>query len=108
MGCAYIRMRRAGVCMVQKGGVLCSDSKDLTIETLEKQYELVKRRVSNNGTYNQVPYPTPPDCPLDLSATQSIHYQTPLAPQVECTGSFRSLSVRCVCCGICSVSIELW
>ena len=31
----------------------CSDVNDLTVETLEKQYELVKRRTSNNGTYNQ-------------------------------------------------------
>ena len=31
----------------------CSDIKDLTKETLEKQYELVKQRTSNNGTYNQ-------------------------------------------------------
>jgi legumain len=30
-----------------------SDANDLTTETLEKQYELVKRRTSNNGTYNQ-------------------------------------------------------
>ena len=33
--------------------MLCSDDKDLTIETLEKQYELVRRRTSNNFTYNQ-------------------------------------------------------
>lgn len=31
----------------------CSDIKNLTKETLEKQYELVKLRTSNNGTYNQ-------------------------------------------------------
>jgi legumain len=30
----------------------CSDKADLTEETLEKQYELVKRRTSNNFTYN--------------------------------------------------------
>ena len=30
-----------------------SDIKNLTKETLEKQYELVKLRTSNNGTYNQ-------------------------------------------------------
>ena len=33
--------------------MLRSDSKDLTIETLEKQYELVRKRTSNNFTYNQ-------------------------------------------------------
>ena len=31
----------------------CSDLMDLNIETLEKQYELVRRRTSNNYTYNQ-------------------------------------------------------
>lgn len=31
----------------------CSDIKNLTKETLERQYELVKLRTSNNGTYDQ-------------------------------------------------------
>lgn len=31
---------------------LCSDKNDLTEETLLKQYQLVKRRTSNNFTYN--------------------------------------------------------
>jgi hypothetical protein len=42
---------------------VCSDTRDLTIETLEKQYEMVKIRVSNNGTYNQVSSPPPPPSP---------------------------------------------
>ena len=33
-------------------GWLCSDKNDLTEETLLKQYQLVKRRTSNNFTYN--------------------------------------------------------
>lgn len=33
--------------------IFCSDIKNLTRETLEKQYELVKLRTSNNGTYQQ-------------------------------------------------------
>lgn len=32
---------------------MCSDAKDLTAETLERQYELIKRRTSNNFTYQQ-------------------------------------------------------
>lgn len=31
----------------------CSDKANLLTETLEKQFELVKLRTSNNGTYNQ-------------------------------------------------------
>lgn len=31
---------------------VCSDKADLTQETLEKQYELVQKRTSNNFTYN--------------------------------------------------------
>ena len=31
---------------------LCSEKADLTEETLEKQYELVRKRTSNNYTYN--------------------------------------------------------
>ena len=38
----------------------CSDIRNLTRETLEKQYERVKLRVSNNGTYNQVRFPSHP------------------------------------------------
>ena len=33
--------------------VCCSDKANLLTETLEKQFELVKLRTSNNGTYNQ-------------------------------------------------------
>lgn len=33
-------------------GYGCSDRADLTEETLKKQYNLVKRRTSNNFTYN--------------------------------------------------------
>ena len=32
--------------------LLCSEKADLTEETLEKQYEVVKKRTSNNYTYN--------------------------------------------------------
>lgn len=31
----------------------CSDDADLTAETLEAQYELVKERTSNGGSYNE-------------------------------------------------------
>lgn len=33
--------------------ILCSDSKNETLETLLKQYKLVKLRTSNNNTYEQ-------------------------------------------------------
>lgn len=47
--CGVLSHGRFGLCLF----LGCSDSRDLTIETLEKQYELVKRRTSNNYTYNQ-------------------------------------------------------
>lgn len=41
-----------GWCAEIRAGWLHSDKNDLTEETLLKQYQLVKRRTSNNFTYN--------------------------------------------------------
>ena len=40
-------------CLKAHSTAWCSDKANLLTETLEKQFELVKLRTSNNGTYNQ-------------------------------------------------------